>query len=131
MRAIICLCVTNGENKFSFCFNFEKLCKCKYFALLTRLPQLPLPLPLLSKMLNNRPRRQKMEKATCKKIVFCFQNCSDLFARKKCSSDREKLLTSKAEGREFAKMFEITRTVCFTASALILKNSVSVNTLLF
>ena len=49
----------------SFCFDFWKLCKCKYFALLTRLP-----LPLLCKMLNNRPRRQKMEKATCKKCYF-------------------------------------------------------------
>ena len=31
--------------------------------------------------------------------------------RKKCSSDREKLLKFKAEVREFAKKFEITRTI--------------------
>ena len=31
--------------------------------------------------------------------------------RKNCSSDREKLLKFEAEGREFAKNFEITRTI--------------------
>ena len=31
--------------------------------------------------------------------------------RKNCSSDREKLLKFEAEGREFAKIFEITRTI--------------------
>ena len=37
-------------------------------------------------------------------MVFCYQNCSDLLTvRKKCSSDREKLLKFEAEGREFAK----------------------------
>jgi hypothetical protein len=37
-------------------------------------------------------------------MVFCFQNCSDLLATmtKSCSSDWEKLLKFKAEGREFA-----------------------------
>ena len=35
--------------------------------------------------------------------VFCYQNCSDL-VRKKCSSDREKLLKFEAEGQEFAKL---------------------------
>ena len=34
-------------------------------------------------------------------MVFCYQNCSDLLWEK-CSSDREKLLKFKAEGREFA-----------------------------
>ena len=34
-------------------------------------------------------------------MVFCYQNCS---VRKNCSSDREKLLKFKAEGREFAKI---------------------------
>ena len=34
-------------------------------------------------------------------MVFCYQNCSDLYTvRKNCSSDREK--TFEAEGREFA-----------------------------
>ena len=42
-------------------------------------------------------------------MVFCFKNCSDLLW-KKCSSDREKLLRIEAEGQEFAKSFEITRT---------------------
>ena len=44
-------------------------------------------------------------------MVFCYQNCSDSTVRKNCSSDREKLLKFKAEGREFAKNFEITRTI--------------------
>ena len=34
-----------------------------------------------------------------------------LTVRKKCSSDREKLLRFEAEGREFAKSFNITRTI--------------------
>ena len=38
-------------------------------------------------------------------MVFCYQNCSDILWE---TSDREKLLKSKAEGREFAK---ITRTI--------------------
>ena len=36
-------------------------------------------------------------------IVFCYQDCSDLLWEKKCSSDWEKHLKFKAEGREFAK----------------------------
>ena len=32
--------------------------------------------------------------------------------RKKCSSDREFFLKFEAEGWEFAKFFEITRTIC-------------------
>ena len=36
-------------------------------------------------------------------IVFSYQDCSDLLWKKKCSSDREKLLKFEAEGREFAK----------------------------
>ena len=39
------------------------------------------------------------------KMVFCCQNCSDLYTvRKNCSCDREKLLKFKAEGQEFAKI---------------------------
>ena len=38
-----------------------------------------------------------------KKMVFCYQNCSDLLWQKNCSSDQEKLLKFEAEGREFAK----------------------------
>ena len=34
-------------------------------------------------------------------MVFCYQNCS---VRKKCSSDREKLLKFEDEGREFPKV---------------------------
>ena len=38
-------------------------------------------------------------------MVFSYQNCSDLYCeKKKCSSDREKLLEFEAEGREFAKI---------------------------
>ena len=32
--------------------------------------------------------------------------------RKNCSIDQEKLLKFEAEGREFGKNFEITRTIC-------------------
>ena len=38
------------------------------------------------------------------KMVFCYQNCSDLLLRKNCSSDGEKILKFEAEGREFAKI---------------------------
>ena len=31
------------------------------------------------------------------KIVFCFQNCSDLLWEKNCSSDQEKRLRLKVE----------------------------------
>ena len=44
-------------------------------------------------------------------MLFCYQNCSGLLVRKNCSSDREKLLKFEAEGREFAKNFEVTRTI--------------------
>ena len=40
----------------------------------------------------------------CRRMVFCFQNCSDLLNEKKCSSDREKLLKFEAKGREFSKI---------------------------
>ena len=36
------------------------------------------------------------------KMVFGFENCSDLLWEKNCSSDREKLLKFEAEGREFS-----------------------------
>ena len=38
-------------------------------------------------------------------MVFYYQNCSDLLWEKKSSTDCEKLLKFKAEGREFAKNF--------------------------
>ena len=44
-------------------------------------------------------------------MVFCCQNCSDLTWEKKCSSDREKLLKFKSEGREFEKKNEIRRII--------------------
>ena len=37
------------------------------------------------------------------KMVFFYQNCSDLLCEKNCSIDQEKLLKFEAEGREFAK----------------------------
>ena len=37
-------------------------------------------------------------------MVFCYQNCSDILWE---TSDREKLLKSKAEGREFAKILKL------------------------
>ena len=37
------------------------------------------------------------------KMVFCYQNCSDLLWEKNCSNDWEKRLKFEAEGREFAK----------------------------
>ena len=46
--------------------------------------------------------------STCiAKMVFCYQNCSDLLWKKNCSSDREKLLKFQAEGREFAKFLRL------------------------
>ena len=45
------------------------------------------------------------------KMVFCFQNWSDLLWEKIGSSDWEKLLKFEAEGWEFALIFEITRTI--------------------
>ena len=39
-----------------------------------------------------------------KKMVFCYQNYSDLLRKKKCSSDRENLLKFESEGPEFAKI---------------------------
>ena len=41
---------------------------------------------------------------TTSKMVFCYQNCSDLLWEKNCSSDREKNLKFEAEGWEFAKI---------------------------
>ena len=43
------------------------------------------------------------------KMVFCYQNCSDLLWEKNCSSDWEKLLKFEAEGREFENL----ATKCF------------------
>ena len=37
------------------------------------------------------------------KLVFFFQNCSDLLWQKSCSSDKEKKMKFKAEGQELAK----------------------------
>ena len=36
-------------------------------------------------------------------MVFCYQKLSQPTVRKKCFSDREKLLKFEAEGQEFAK----------------------------
>ena len=33
-----------------------------------------------------------------RKMVFCYQNCSDFTVRRNCSSDREKLLKFAAKG---------------------------------
>jgi hypothetical protein len=38
------------------------------------------------------------------RMVFCYQDCSDLLWEKKCSHDREKLLKFEAEGLEFIKI---------------------------
>ena len=43
-----------------------------------------------------------------KELVFCYQNCTDLQVKKKCSIDQEKLLKFEAEGREFAKLLRAT-----------------------
>ena len=45
------------------------------------------------------------------KMLFCYRNCSDLLREKNCSSDGENLLKLEAKDREFAKNFEITRTI--------------------
>ena len=39
-----------------------------------------------------------------RKMVFCYQNCSDFTVRKNCSTDRENLLKFEGEGQEFAKV---------------------------
>ena len=40
-------------------------------------------------------------------MVSCYQHCSNiLWEKKNCSSDGEKLLKSKAEGREFVKILK-------------------------
>ena len=38
------------------------------------------------------------------KMVFCYQNCSDILWEKKGSSDPEKLLEFETEGWEFANI---------------------------
>ena len=51
-------------------------------------------------------------------MVFCYQNCSDLLWEKKISSDQEKHLKFDDEDWEFAKKFEITRTIyCHSESS--------------
>ena len=46
----------------------------------------------------------QVSKGGIQNLVFCFQNCSDLLWEKNCSSDQEKLLKFKAEGREFSNV---------------------------
>ena len=41
--------------------------------------------------------------------------------RKNCSSDQEKLLKFKADGREFFKIFDITRTIYSNTEGLFVK----------
>ena len=50
-------------------------------------------------------RPKKMGLAS--KMVFCYQNCSDLLWEKNCSTDPEKLLKFEAESQEFAKFLRI------------------------
>ena len=55
----------------------------------------------LSTILENNLRKSKIEKIIA--MVFCYQTCS-VSVRKKCSSDRGKLLKFKAKVREFEKI---------------------------
>ena len=48
-------------------------------------------------------------------MVLCFQNCSDLLWEKIVPVVEKKILKFEAEGREFAKHFEITRTICLNS----------------
>ena len=68
--------------------------------------QLKLPLQNLKDLFksveNNWPADSSL--LICTKVVFCYQNCSDLLWEKNCSSDREKLLKFEAEGWEFARI---------------------------
>ena len=48
--------------------------------------------------------------AKMKRMVFCFQNCSDLLG-KNCCNDQEKKLKIDNEGQESANIFEITITI--------------------
>ena len=50
-------------------------------------------------------------------FLFCFQNCSDLFVRKKCSGDWEDILKLEAEGWEFAKCLRLVDKSICTADA--------------
>ena len=47
--------------------------------------------------------KRKENTRKIKKMVFCYQYCSDLLWEKKCSSGWEKLLKFEAEDWEFAK----------------------------
>ena len=44
-------------------------------------------------------------------MVFCYQNCSDLLCEKIVPVIENVFFKLEAEGREFAKNFEITRTI--------------------
>ena len=52
-----------------------------------------------------------LHSACLEAMVFCYQNCSDQPWEKNCYSDWEKNLKFEAEGQEFCKNFEITRTI--------------------
>ena len=43
-----------------------------------------------------------LDSKVCKKLVFCYQNCSDLLWKKNGSTDQEIFLKFEAEGQEFA-----------------------------
>ena len=45
------------------------------------------------------------------KMLFCYQNCSILLRKKNSSSDQDKLLKLEAEGREFAKVLKVLRSL--------------------
>ena len=49
-------------------------------------------------------KEQLVRRLCYERLVFCYQNCSDLLWEKKCSSDGEKLLKFEAEGREVSKI---------------------------
>ena len=44
-------------------------------------------------------------------MLFCFQNCSDLLCEKNVLVIQKKIVKFEAEGQEFAKNCEITRTI--------------------
>ena len=50
---------------------------------------------------------KEKQNASKTKMVFCYQNCSDLLWEKNCFSDREKNLKFEGEGQEFAKILRL------------------------
>ena len=49
--------------------------------------------------------RSEKPQGTSQKMVFCYQNCSDLLWEKNCSSDRENFWNSRLKAKNFQKIW--------------------------